>query len=373
MKGRWGWNGTLDACSAGALEPLISDGFGCAAFRDSPYGFTYTNADPATLTPYLIDPATLAIEYRPDLAIVAPLSGDLVGLDDSTIITAETGNLTLYVITRSGITISVSGGQQTVATALGSANVCRIDSSHFTRVYNPPSPNDNNTVIETFSVSGSTISLIHTDTIVNPAPAVSHDPGGAPVALAASQFFPFHYNAGTLYSFSTGYVLATPYTTGGGIGGTVGPSTRAADAPNISLGIIVPAKKIGSSECLLLGVVGEVPFYDDGANMHFDDSGLVFPAIEFNQIGGPDEASSWGDYLTGNVLQFPSGTTDNSGPALVSQSGQTLGYSTISPQFLCPALGTNLFGTRHLSNLGAQMIDNPFDVDGRRLLRAYKW
>lgn len=378
MSGHWGLVGAFDVCSEAYLEAHYSSPFtyGCVSFEDSPYGFTNDIAAAPTLIPYLIDATTLQIEYRPDLAVSmasGALSGALIGMDDSTIVTGDATNASLYVVSRSGIDIAVSGAQQ-VATisGFGGATVARIDSSHFVRAYAVTG----GWTLEVLSVSGSTISLVHTEIIAGLQTATV-DPSGLPSPMSNS-FLPFHYDgAGTLYAYGSSVgsttltgpaILALPFSIGGGIGGAITLTTRAKDAQNINFGGTPPAKS-GSSECLLLASTGyQFPFYDDGTNMHYGT--LTSVGISFNMLGdGGDLDTPQGDYLTGNVVEFPPGTTVNSGPALVSQSGVSLSYAPITPVFQCPQFESEpLDGQRHGSNLGAMVVGA-----GPGILVAYKW
>lgn len=376
--------GYPDPCSEGALADNISIyAQVCVSFQDSPYGLTYDFPGLTTMIPYLIDPVTLKIEYRPDLAISA-LDRPAIVLDDSTmIIEHRASNVSsFYVVTRSGIAISVSGAQASVTVApTGSVSYCRADSSHIVRAYTPPFGLGNPTrVVETYSVSGGTVSLVSSDTIiVNP--IVTNDPGPTPPTVTLSvDFFPFHYDgSGTLYWYgrTQGFpgfqrICASPYTPGGGIG-TLGLSTRAKDAQSL-LAALLWGAKIGTNECLLKATgSAAVPFYDDGTNMHFTTSSSTwgtFQPLDHNTEN--DQETTQGDYLTDDVAELPPGTPVGSGPALVSQSGLSLSYTPIAPIFRCPQFGTGITdGVRHGSNLGAQIITNPFGAGG--LLRAFRW
>lgn len=374
MSGHWGLVGSADKCSSAYLEAhyLTPFTYGCVSFDNSPYGFTLDNSG-TILIPYLIDEPTLNIEYRPDLAVTAGavLDGALIGMDDSTIVYGDATNETLYVISRSGMSLSVSGAQQGVTlSGFGFAAVTRIDSSHFVRAYS----GSTGWVLQVFSVSGSTISLVHTETITGPQTATV-DPSGLPSTMS-NGFLPFHYNgAGTLYAYgsSTGgsptlfgpAILAMPFSIGSGIGGAITLATRAIDAQNILAGG-TPVAKNASSECMLNSSSGYLfPFYDDGTHMHYDTS----EGITFGMIGdGGDLDTPYGDYLTGEVFEFPLGTPVGL-PAIVSQSGTTVSYTPITPVFQCPQFASEpLRGQRHGSNLGAMVVGA-----GPGILVAYKW
>lgn len=394
--GYLGLVGGSDPCSEGALSPVlftpVSGAMRAISFQDTPYGFALSFVGAGSLTPYLIDATTLEITVgAPTSGPYSGSAGDIQGalvFDDSTMVFGHAvfaaGHFTsdLHAITRSGLSVAVSGAQQSRATQAPPV-LCRIDSSHLVRVFNPV-PNTGQ-VIEVLSVSGGAISLVHTETISG----VQHatvDPSGLPSTMVNS-VLPFHYNgAGTLYGFGSATggsptlfgpaILAVPFSIGGGIGGAITLTTRAKDAQNVS-GVKLAAK-IGSSECVLLSAPTGymIGFYDDGANMHFDSSGASSDWVSFGHInhnnGDADTETTQGNYLTNNVDELPQGNVVNSGPALVTQSGQTFGYSLITPQFLCAQFGTAISGSRHGSNLGAQIIGSPFNP-GEFLLRAYKW
>lgn len=394
----WGWDAIEGPCSEAVLDPLLLTPGGGAAmrlvsFQDTPYGFAFDFDTTPSLTPYEIDAATLRI------ALGTPVSGPYSGsasdiqsalvLDDSTMVFAHLSGATgtLHAISRSGLSISVSGAQQSVS-SLDTQSVCRIDATHFVRAYRVTGTFA--ITVQVFSVSGTTISLVHSDTF-SASWNATVDPSGLPSPMG-QEFFPFHYDgSGTLYSYGTGTpasptlphvaILATPFSIGGGIG-TIGLSTRAKDAQNISRLTNPPSSKIGSTECALQSVTGlRIGFWDDGTNMHYDATGVSVDWIGATFINHLDEsadtATTQGNYLTEEVVQLPQGTMINAGPALVTQSGQTFGYSLITPRFLCPQFGTDLDvgsgSARHGSNLGAMLIANPFVGDGRYLIRAYSW
>lgn len=378
-----------DLCSEAALEPCLTTAVRCVAWQSSPYGYLtdIPAIPPATLTPYLINPVTL------EVTLGSPVSGPSndtfpigpVFFDDSTSVLgfADTTTASLYAVTRSGLSLAVSGAQQSRAISAGPHDLCRIDSSHFVRRYNP-NPNTG-CRIEVLSISGSTISLVHTETISGVQNATV-DPSGLPSPMS-NGIRPFHYFNGILYCTggATGgsstlfgpAILAVPFTISGGAGGAITLSTRAKDAQNVGAG---SGQKIGSTEQMLRSSSGfKVGFYDDGTHMHFDATGASVIWIDFDPVNHAafegDTETPFGNYLAPNVRFHPQGTPIDSGPAIVSQSGETFSFSTITPQFLCPGFGADLSGfcARHESNLGAQLITNPFAPDGRRLLRAFKW
>jgi hypothetical protein len=356
------------------------------AFRASPYGVSHDFGK--SFVPYLIDPATLEIEWREDL-LIGPFSNALglaAILDDSTMVWHEVGppsggsyTSRLRVLTRSGITIAMSGEQQSVATFLPSATVIRLDSSHILRRYNDGS---NATVVEVLSVSGSTISLDASTTYGPGTQTVSRDGGeaGSATVTIDSALFPFHYDgSGTLYAFgaASGFaglprIHAIPFSLGGSIA-SPDTSWRSRDAQNVGS---MQVAKIGNSECLLAGTPGVMGFYDDGSEMHY------LPAMSSTWIvadgfAEQDGETSFGDYPTPDVLEDPPGTdvSDALGD-LVGQSGTSLSYAPIAVIVKCPAItGLNFSGahgpTRHDTALGA-VSDLLEDAVTYRLW-AFRW
>lgn len=389
-------------------------GYGIVGFENSPYGLTYNpflTPSPPQFVPYLIDPATLDVELRPDLAVAMPIGDnasypDLV-LDDSTMIihvirTTPTFSASLCVVTRSGINIAVSGEQHSVAWS-NATPLCRIDDTHFVRWYRPITPAIPGTsLLQTFSVSGGTITLIHTDTIgPNTSSLATQDPTGAPVGFDWSNIAPFHYDgSGMLYcyteagTFGNVSIIAGAYSIGGGFGAGLG-GTTGHQSPNRVLEVGNGSfnhgpGKVGSSECIVGVQNGELSvFYDDGTHLHAPgivsgastpppadalfDIGAAFINHNGNLANGD---TTLGDYLAAEVFDPLAEATGL--PMLVSQSGVTLTYTPIAPVFRCPAdglsgpapisIGYNGGGARHGSNLGAILIGGQGGV-----LLAYKW
>lgn len=359
-----------------------------AAFRSSPYGVTYmfdAVAPDLNIVPYLIDPATLEIEFRDDLKIALSNNLGLVAtLDDSTMVWHEvtgTGPYTsdLRVLTRSGITIAMSGAQQSVSMSRSDASVIRLDSTHFLREYEDATTGD--TVVQVFSVSGSTISLAASANYAAGPYTVTRDGGEAGTATLtiAARIAPFHWDgSATLYCSGfdqTGLLArihAAPFTTGGSISAP-GLSWRSRDGSNAS-----PTfhGKEGGSECLLRRVVNEIMgFYDDGSQMHYLPSTLSthLSAVLSNDTAG---ANAFGDYLSPAVLADPPGTpVSGTPPAIVSQSGTSLSWSPIDVAVRCyETTGLEIDGTtgptRHDTALGAVS-----QTQGAGIYRlwAFKW
>lgn len=363
--------GAPDPCAEQIESPYAARPI---AFRVSPYGVSHDFDATRSFVPYLIDAVTLEIEWREDL-IIGPFSNALglaAVLDNSTMVWHEVGppsggsyTSRFRVLTRSGVTIALSGEQQSVATSLPEATVIRLDSSHFLRRYNVPTTED--VVVQVFSVSGSTISLDASTTYATGNYTVTRDGGeaGTPTLLIAPTLFPFHWDgASLLYCFGFGAgvggfprIHAVPFSLGGSI---TAPDTswRSRDAQNTGS---MPVGKIGSNEVLLssTSVGGAVMgFYDDGGEMHYDPVNSS-AWIVVNGFAELDRETGYGDYLTPNVLEDPAGTpVAGDPPALVSQSGTSLAYSPITVGVLCPAVtGLAIAGTqgptRHDVTLGA--------------------
>lgn len=402
-----GPNPCSDAAIAAVSGPFA---FYNQSFENSPYGFTFdlpAGGAAMTLIPYHIDAATLEIEYRPDLAVSQPSAVNRWTLSDSTIIFDQSGPTTgtspretfphsLYAITRSGIAIAVSGPQQTkaVSARFSFPFLCRIDDTHFVRTYvdAPPlaGPFAHGTVVETFSVSGGVISLVHTDTLpITPIHPTFDPPSIAPPpynVMGFNDFYPFHYSgSGTLYAYMLYQgdpfgprrgIAAVPYSIGGWIG-TIGSSTRVISS---SAGVAsVYAAKTGSSECVILRAAGgtRLPFYDDGTHMH--EGAISQPSFVHIDHDSADPLPS--DTMQGNYLAS-SFTPIGGSPefcAIVEQSGLSLTRTLITPIFRCQDLvasliGVNrIFGCRHGPNLGALVVNSFAAPDSIGTLFAYQW
>lgn len=402
-------------CSEGTTRKYVSESEFPVAFMDSPYGFTTGYLGGSTLIPYLIDEPTLEIEYRPDLAIADPEasssrnsnSRDPCVMDDSTMVfqgtptvgTSPNFNIPLYVLTRSGLAVSLSGPQQSVSTGSVAMSVVRVDATHIVVTGELPRTTPGFPVglrIRTLSVSGGTLSLVSTTTITTN-PVVSDDAGGPNRAIHPFQIYPIHYSGGLLYAFTfatpsgAAAIVAIPYTPGGGItGGTIGLSTRCRVA-GFASGSVIAAATIGSSECVLYTTTGyRAGFYDDGSDMIAPGLTLSSPAaraywtsmgyIGYQGIFEGTRAQPFGNFLTPGGLTDVDDSGSLIGPSIMTQSGATLSFSPVTLEFLCPQFGTDLVQTsaRHGANLGAQMIRDPYDLDPfvspfNNLLRAYRW
>lgn len=356
------------------------------AFIDSPYGIARGfHADPTPFVPYRIDPVTLQIEWREDLAVSGYARWNLYAMSDTMMLATDNDDpfahgapftLSLVALTRSGIALTASGGQQAVTSPSPSQWICRIDATHFTRSYNP---NNFSMQVDVMSVSGGTISLVTTSNLItgynvtrDPAP---YESTAQPVTISPIMY-PFHYNAGTLYCFGNGSgfagtdrIHAVPFTIGGGIAVPLGLSTRSQDAQNISRVIGLPTK-VGSSE-FIGHVGGGIGGFYDGPPMHMNQGAYPTGYLQANVF---DVDNVHGSYL-GYVTQNPLGTPVTPFPALISQSGNSLSVSPITPVFCCPAIsGTNINGyitTRHQANLGA--TTNNYAGADLWNLSAFKW
>lgn len=395
--GYLGLVGGLDPCSADALASLIRSETFAWSFWDSPYGFlvSQTVADGSTsvtLTPYVVDPLTLEITVGSTIS--HPMSnGPVATLDDSTVILESyvvpttfgaPWQASLYVLKRSGLSLSVSGAQQVLTSIQSPPSLLRLDSTHFLRTW-VPSPATGQRV-DVFSVSGSTISLVHSELSVGTQTATvdggAHDGSPSPMS---NRFFPLHYDgAGTLYGFGSATggsptlfgpcVLAIPFSYAGGIGGGFTLATRARDAQNVAgpLGAIE-----GTNLILLLSSSGyTMGFYDDGVHMHFP-GGLTSDSTKWiagQMINHGTVEQSFPDYIAGSIEDSPGGPVYEPGRAV--QSGDEFTVSTFTPLFLCPPSPILFPATRHQSNLGVVWSPppDPFGSGfGLRLLRAFKW
>lgn len=361
------------------------------AFRLSPYGiagFGFTDG----YAPYLIDPATLEIEHRPDLAIGPFPSTDgqlnfACALDDSTMVfhvvgTGGTRTSRLRVLTRSGITIAMSAEQQSVVVNLG-ASVIMLDSTHILRRYEtPPGVGfGSNVVVEVMSVSGGSLSVVASTTYAANNYTVSRDGGeaGGATVLIGSSLFPFHWNgSGTLYcyGFAAGSggprrIHAVPCSLGGSVTAP-GLSWRSRDAQGTGGSMIVG--KLGSSECVLSGQSGgAMGFYDDGSQMHYNATGVGSDMITAALGAEPNNESSWGDYLSPLMQEYPRGTPVPGTPdALVFQSGTALSYTPIEAIVRCFEVTGSDIGspTRHDTALGAE---SDHLGAGIYRLHAFRW
>lgn len=386
--------GSVNKCGGGYLAPLIfPGGAACQSFEDSPYGLVAQGGLAPSITAYLIDEATLDIETGTPITPPTGSSGGLGGivLDDETILfeSDSGGNSQWYSINRSGLSLSIDGPQVSVP-SVGPQGACRIDSTHFAYAYGAPGPGTIPVTVRFCSVSGGAISVDSSVTILPPNATATDQDTGAPVALDFQFFAPFHYDSSTglLYFFTRGgfldptYVVAAPYTTGGGIGGPLSPTVRAFHVPGLR-GNDTAAAMIGASECVLFNATGRrVPFYDDGTHMQCPSErfsptpdasyrSTILPITHHGQDGSDNEGT-WGDYLIagGEAVE---GSGVDLGPCIATQSGVDLNYTPITPQFQCPEFGTEIGsisdGARHGSNLGAVCTD----VSGDGLLRAFKW
>lgn len=424
MSGRWGWTGKLDKCSEGATRANVVEDVIVVSFMDSLYGFASSFVGgPTIIIPYLVDEATLEIDVRPDLAIDDPnppgtnsASRSPCVMDDSTMVL--TGNpvntvpslsydQSLYVLTRSGLSLSISGPQATISTGSVVTTVTYLDSTHVVVMDEVPRTSPGFFIgnrWRTFEVSGGGLSLLSThdftlDVTIPGSFIVTDDAGGAPFGIDRRSLYPFQYHAGVLYVYTFSApagalaIIAVPFTPSGGMtGSAIGLTTRGLRVHQGSAATIAAAKT-DSSECILYstGDGGRATFYDDGSHMHAP--GLTLPSPDYepyhssmSYIGyqGLFEASRqmpFGDYLTAGGLTnlYDSGSTI--GPSLVTQSGNDLSAAPISAVFSCPVFGTDVgqqLAARHTSNVAVQSIPDPFDFDFfdppfNRLIRAFKW
>lgn len=393
--------GSVNKCGEGALAPLIfPGGAACQSFEDSPYGIVAEAGTALTVRAYLIDEATL------DIAVGSPItppSGSSAGLggivlDDSTIVFEHDGVGTSewYSVNRSGLSLSIDGPQVSVA-SLGPAGACRIDSTRFAYAYGQAggAPGSNAPVVVRFcSVSGGVISVDSSVVIQPPNAIVTDQDTGVLTSIDFRNFAPFHYDSSTglMYFFTevgffeATYVVAVPYTTGGGIGSVLPPTARAFHVPGLR-GDQTAATKIGTSECVLVNAFGQrVPFYDDGTHMQCPSERFsptpdptyrtsILPVTHHGQDGA-DNDGSWGNYLIAGG-EAVAGSGVDLGPCIATQSGVTLSYTPITPIFQCPGFGTEIGGisdgARHGSNLGAVCLLLSGEPDFNTLLRAFKW